>query len=266
MLFLVHDAINFHYRDTGSGLPFFFQHGLGGDADQPFGVFRPPPGIRLLTFDCRAHGETRPLGDPKKISLTAFADDLIAMMDALGITRAVAGGISMGAAVALNVALRYPERVQGLVLSRPAWLDGPNLRNARIYGHIAGLIREYGAAEGLTRFKQTEDYCETLRVSPDAANSLVGQFTHPRAEETVVRLESIPQDAPNRDRTDWARITVPTLVLANRQDPIHPYEYGETLTRHIPGATFAELTPKSVSRDRHAADVQEALEGFLKGI
>ncbi|MBI2941568.1 MAG: alpha/beta hydrolase [Chloroflexi bacterium] len=270
MPFIEHDGLQFHYRERGEGTPFVFQHGLGGDVNQPFGLFTPPPGFRLLAFDCRGHGETRPLGDPDRIGLTSFADDLLALLDRLEIARAVVGGISMGAAVALNFALRFPDRALGLVLSRPAWLDCPTPSNVELYAHIAQLIRHHGARAGLEVFRRSEQYIEVARLSPDAASSLVGQFEQPRAEETVVRLERIPADAPNHDptgptgmRLELASIRVPTLVLANRQDPIHPFEFGEILAAAIPRAEFRELTPKSTSKERHAAEVQEFLVEFL---
>lgn len=265
MPFFSHDGLNFRYSDTGNGIPFIFQHGLGGDVSQPFGLFTPPQGFRLLAFDCRGHGETRPLGDPETIGLASFADDLLVFMDHLQLPRAIVGGISMGSAVALNFTLRFPERVLGLILSRPAWLDGPMVQNARIYAQIAQLIRRYGPKRGVELFKESEDYIAMLRQSPDSANSLLGQFENPRAEETVVKLERIPNDSPNSDRQQWASIRVPTLVLANRQDPIHPFEYGEILARAIPGAEFKELTPKSVSQQRHTRDVQTFIEEFLRG-
>ena len=258
-----HDGIDFHYRDEGSGLPFFFQHGLGADVSQPFSLFEPPSGVRLLSFDCRGHGETRPLGDPEKISIDAFADDLLALMDHLKIERAIVGGISMGAATALNFTLRFPDRVLGLVLSRPAWLESPYAGNVNIFSTMAQLIRQHGARRGAELFQQSETYREMLRESPDTAASLLSQFTQPRAEETVARLERIPSHTPRHTRKEWATITVPTLVLANRQDPIHPFAYGETLARIISGAEFRELTPKSVSVERHTADVQRHLEEFL---
>src|SRR5262249_56655796 len=59
MLDFTHDGLRFSYRDEGQGLPFVFQHGLGGDLSQPFSLYRPPPGIRLLGFDARGHGQTR---------------------------------------------------------------------------------------------------------------------------------------------------------------------------------------------------------------
>src|SRR5580698_6561667 len=95
----LNDGIDFHYETEGFGVPFFFEHGLGADVTQPFALFRPPGGVRLVGFDCRAHGRTSPVGLPEKISLAAFADDLLALMDHLHIDKAVVGGISMGAAV-----------------------------------------------------------------------------------------------------------------------------------------------------------------------
>src|SRR6266481_2761802 len=92
MPFFRHDGLDFHYREAGAGVPFVFQHGLGGDVNQPFGLFQPPSGFRLLAFDCRAHGQTVPLGDDRKISIAAFADDLAALLDHLSIPSAVVGG------------------------------------------------------------------------------------------------------------------------------------------------------------------------------
>ena len=259
-----HDGLVFNYLDSGDGTPFVFQHGLGGDVNQPFGLFRPPPGFRLLAFDCRAHGETRPLGDESKIGLAPFADDLLFFLDYLGIDRAIVGGISMGSAIALNFAIRYPQRVLGLVLSRPAWLDGPRPENVRLCDMIAGLIRRHGARRGKEIFLQSAEYAAILRDSPALAGSLARQFDHPRAEETVVKIERIPNDRPFRSMDELKAIKVPTLVLANRQDPIHPFEFGQALAEAIPGAILRELTPKSVSPEQHAADLQAHLEEFLR--
>ena len=264
MPIFTHQNIDFYFQDSGQGVPFFFQHGLGGDVTQPFELFRPPSFIRLLAFDVRGHGRTCPLGEPERICFDVLADDLLALMRHLGLPRAIIGGISMGAALALNFALRYPGHVLGLVLSRPAWLDAPHPWNVKMFTLIAGLLREHGAAQGQELFKQSVDYQETLRQWPDVAKSLALQFEHPQAEQTAVKLERIIQDAPSRDRRAWASIRVPTLVLANRHDPIHPYEFGEELARRIPEAEFQEITAKAVSVERHGAEVQARLESFLE--
>jgi pimeloyl-ACP methyl ester carboxylesterase len=264
MAFFCHDGIQFHYRDEGPGLPFFFQHGLGADLTQPFSLCQPPPGIRLIAFDARAHGQTRPVGPEDKISFTAFADDLGALMDHLQIHKAIVGGVSMGAAITLNFTLRNPARVFGLVQSRPAWLDAPNPWNVKMFSLIARLVRDHGRVKGKEAFLGTMEYKETLAKWPDVANSLASQFDHPLVEETAFKFERIIHDSPCRDRREWARIQVPTLVLANRYDPIHPYEYAEEVAGLISGAEFREVTAKSSSLEQHNADVQRCLREFLE--
>jgi len=259
-----HDGIQFNYRETGAGIPFFFQHGLGADLSQPFGLCQPPPGIRLLGFDARTHGQTRPAGAREKISLAAFADDLRAFMDYLGIERAVVGGISMGAALTLNFTLRHPERVIGLVQSRPAWLDAPNPWNVRMFTLISQLLREHGREQARQRFQQSPEYLQTLERWPDVAASLAGQFDRPDVEGSAFKFERLITDTPCADRRLWTGIRVPTLVLANRLDPIHPFEYGGILAGLIPGAELRELTPKSVSLEQHNLDVARAVDAFLR--
>jgi pimeloyl-ACP methyl ester carboxylesterase len=266
------DGIAFHYLDIGQGVPFVFQHGIGGDSRQPASLFRPPPGIGLLCLDARAHGQTQPLGDPSGLSFDVFGDDLVAWLDYLGVEQAVLGGISLGAGVALNVAVRYPERVAGLVLSRPAWLDGPMPpENVARYAALARLLRAVGAAGDpdqalrrvLAEFEGSDDYRGLLTSSPDTAQSLRGQLTNERAVADVARLERLPVDRPLADLGAAAEIWVPTVVLAHRQDPIHRFAFGARLAAAIPGAKLVVLTPKSISRERHAAEVQRRLEAFL---
>jgi pimeloyl-ACP methyl ester carboxylesterase len=172
----------------------------------------------------------------------------------------------MGAEMALNFVLRHPERALGLVVSRPAWLDQSRADNMNVFSTIAAFIRKYGAWEGAKRYQETEAYQHVLEVSPDNADSLLSQFAHPRAEETVAKLERIPTHTPRNTREDWKRIRVPTLVIVNRQDAIHPFEFGEAFACTIPNASLIEVTPKSVNKEVHAADVQRAIEGFLRKI
>jgi pimeloyl-ACP methyl ester carboxylesterase len=177
MPFFSANSITFHYLDEGQGLPFVFQHGLGGDVHQTQDIFSPPLPFRLLTLDCRGHGETRPVGDPASLSFSSFADDLIALLDTLHLQQAIVGGISMGAGVALNFALRYPQRVRALVLVRPAWLHEPLPAQLQVYPRIAKLIRKAGAAQACEQFKQTGEYQELQRTFPVTAASLITQFT-----------------------------------------------------------------------------------------
>lgn len=105
-----------NYEDTGGDLvPIVLAHGLLMDRE----MFAPQieaakVGSRFITWDARCHGETENTDDP--FSYWDLADDLKGLLDHLGIERAVVGGMSQGGFVALRFALKYPERVSGLVL------------------------------------------------------------------------------------------------------------------------------------------------------
>ncbi len=260
------DGLKFYFKDEGNGVPFVYQHGLGADITQPFSFFAGGHrGMRLLSLDCRAHGQTRPLGPEEKISISTFADDVVAFMDIRKLETAVVGGISMGAAIALNIALRYPDRVKALIVQRPAWLGQPMPDNLRVLVAIGELIREHGAQKGKEIFKTLPEYAALEKESPDTAASNLAQFDHPRAEETAIKLLRIPNDAPCADR-EWKKVKVPTLVIANRVDAMHPFAYGEQLAKEIPGAKFAEVTPKSMSVARHTSDARAKIEDFILGL
>jgi pimeloyl-ACP methyl ester carboxylesterase len=170
----------------------------------------------------------------------------------------------MGAAVALNLALRFSSRVHALILSRPCWLDRPLPANAQVFVTIARHIRQFGAKEGRQQFCQSDEYQALFGQEPYVAESLLGLFDGPRAEETVEKLERIANDAPCRNLDELAAIRLPTLVLANRRDPVHPFDYCQILAGAIPSARLREITAKAESESRHAADVQRSITEFVK--
>src|SRR5437016_13440513 len=187
------DGLQFNDATRGLGRnAFFFQHGIGGALAQPLRFLLPPDGkelslnqqskIRaqqflLAAFDFRAHGST-PLGDPAKVRLEVFAEDLVAFMDHLQIEIAVLGGISMGAAVALRTAFACPERCIALVLCRPAWLNGSMSAPAiAAYAEVVKLLRAEASPEtALQKLEKSDIYRVILTHSPDAARSLLGQI------------------------------------------------------------------------------------------
>ncbi len=69
---------------------------------------------RVLTWDMRGHGQSRPMGTP--FTVPGAAEDLVAILDALGVQKAIVGGQSTGGYVAQELVFHYPERVQALVM------------------------------------------------------------------------------------------------------------------------------------------------------
>jgi pimeloyl-ACP methyl ester carboxylesterase len=214
----------FRYLDAGAGFPFVFQHAPGEDVHDSDALCSPPDGIRLLSFDGRARDDGTRAGS----TLDHYGDDLIAFLDHLRLPRAIVGGGSIGAGIALNVAVRYPQHVAGLVLSRPAWPDGPAPAYVHdLYGRIAHLLGE------------------------------------PARPTRCAPLHWSPRDRSVDCLSQAAAIQVPTLILAHHQDPIHAFHFGVALARSIQGARLVRLTPSSVDRQHRAEEVQRAMADFL---
>jgi pimeloyl-ACP methyl ester carboxylesterase len=264
MPFFDNNDIAFHYLDTGAGTPFVFQHGMGGDSHQIQDAFGDPAPYRLLTLDCRGHGKTTPLGPISGLSFNQYSDDLLGLLNHLALDNVLLGGISMGAGVALNFALRYPERVTALVLVRPAWLDEPLPPNLQVYPRIAALIRHYGPLRATEMFQQSDEYLAIHQAYPVGAASLVKQFTRLKAQEYVAILERLPVDVPVPTLADLSRIIVPTLILVNENDPVHPHHYGEVLHKAIYGSFLETITSKENDARQHAVDMEDAIQRFFQ--
>ena len=97
-------------------------HGLGGSSDQLLDYF-PDPGTPLLAPDQRAHGADRSPAGPAESTFDRLARDQLALLDRGEIPSIAVAGLSMGAGVALTMFALAPQRVDALLLIRPAWAD-----------------------------------------------------------------------------------------------------------------------------------------------
>jgi pimeloyl-ACP methyl ester carboxylesterase len=262
--FVNRDGELFHYASIGQGVPFFFQHGMGAEVRQPLSSIGNLADWRTIAMDSRGHGQTEASLEPPRISFAQFADDLAMLLDSLCIPRAVVGGISMGAGVALAFALAHPERVAGLILVRPAWLDRPFPKNLRWFPLAADLLQRYSSEEAAQRFAQSPEFSELRAASKPAAESLLGQFCRPRARERAGILAGMPASVPVSSLTQCQELRVPVLVVVNARDPVHPDALGEQLAAAIPHATLSRITSKAESETLHQADLARTLNDFLE--
>lgn len=102
------------YAQRGAGLPLVCLHGAGGVHRHWAELFAPlSTTAQLIAPDLPGHGRSAP---PGRSSIAAYAADVLALLDRLGLERVVLAGHSMGAAAALEAALAAPQRVAGLAL------------------------------------------------------------------------------------------------------------------------------------------------------
>lgn len=253
------------FRSQGLGAePLIFQHGLGGSLEQPLDLLGPEFPATVVSMDFRGHGPVRSEQLLDNVSFEVLAEDLVALLDVIELQHAWIGGISMGSGVALNLALRCPARVKGLILCRPAWLDKPLPANLKLFPIIADLLNAEGAEAG-TRILQTNaDFQTIAKNAPECALSLLKQFTRAYALEHSTILRRLPFDCPFSDLERCNEIVVPTLVIGNRVDPVHPWEFAERLNSAIPAASLVEVPSKSVSVNAHEQGVRDSIAQFLQ--
>lgn len=246
---------------------FVFGHGMGGDRRQPLGYFPRHTHADVVVMDARGHGDSTDLVGEEHLTFDAFADDVVSLLDHLGVDRAVVGGISLGAAVALNVGVRHPDRISGLVLCRPAWFEGPQDQlNSGAYRIIADLLDDNPVEDALRELEQHPSYLSVRERSTAASQSLRHQITRPRAAANADMLRRLPVSSPIAGEKDADGISVPTLVIGHPDDPLHPWDIAERTSRRIPGARLVRVPSKDENADAFQAGIDRAISTFLDEI
>ncbi|MBZ9935760.1 alpha/beta hydrolase [Mesorhizobium sp. BR1-1-16] len=250
---------------SGQGRTMLFQHGLCGDAAQPAELFPRLPDWSCLTLECRGHGLSE-AGPADRFSIATFADDVAALIEAEAGGPVVIGGVSMGVAIALRLAVTRPDLVAGLVLVRPAWFVEAAPANMMPNAVVGELLRDHAPAEARVLFENSSVAAELAERAPDNLASLRGFFQRTPIATTSELLLRISADGPGIDVDAIAGLDVPTIVIAHEQDAIHPLRHAEKLAATIPSARLARITPKAVSREAYVSDARAALSDFLKEI
>lgn len=259
------DGVNLAVDEEGEGMPFVFQHGLCGDQAQPGQVFPTDAGFRRITVECRGHGASQ-AGPKPAFSIPTFTDDIAGYLDARGVERPVVGGISMGAAIALRLAVRRPDLVGALVIARPAWICAANPQNMAP-NRIAGeLLDRYPPDEARRQYEASALAEDLERDGPDNLASIRGFFTREPIDVTAALLRAISADGPGVTEAEVSAIAVPTLVIGHKRDVVHPLGHAQALAAMIPGARLVEITPKADDADVYRTDFRAALAAFLKAL
>lgn len=247
----------------GDGLPVVFQHGLCGDARQTAEVFPVDPRFRRLTVECRGHGASEP-GNPEDFSIASFADDVSEYIVSSRMAPAILGGISMGAAIALRLAVRQPNLVRGLIIARPAWVTHSAPDNMRPNAKVGALLSKQPADVAHQNFLTSATASKLAREAPDNLASLTGFFSRKPQAVTAFLLTSIAVDGPGVTESEVRDLHIPTLVIGHERDSIHPIAHARSIAAMIPGAQFVEITSKTEDRGRYVSDFHSAMGQFLK--
>ena len=191
---------------------------------------------RLILFDKRGTGLSDPT--PTAPTLEERTEDLLAVMDAAGASRAELLGFSEGGTMALMFAATHPERTSALVLygtwarlaAAPDYPEG--IDEEMLHGMVR-LVDRWGTGVGLSAWAPSRRDDQRLRA-------WWGRLQRSGASPAMAR--SLFSSYPDLDaRCLLETVRAPTLVLHRRDDRMVPVALGRYLADHLPNATYVEL-------------------------
>lgn len=245
--------------DSGGGGPVVvFSHGLLMNHT----MFAPQvealrDAYRVVTWDERGHGEAEHDGT---WTYWDSADDVLALLDQLGIERAVLAGMSQGGFLSLRAALTAPERVRGLVLiDTQAGAEEPEV--LPLYEGMTTAWEADGPSQ------DTLDFAAAAILGPQADIESWQEFwramPHHRSRQVMHPLLT------REDITDrLAEITCPALVIHGDADASIPVAKAEALVAGLPAAAPIVVVPGAghAANLTHPTIVNPPLRAFLDGL
>ena len=234
-------------EEAGEGIPVVLLHGL--TATRRYVVMGSRTlergGHRVIAYDARGHGQSSAAPVPGAYGYDELADDLLAVLDACSLDRAVLAGASMGAHTLLRVALLAPERVAGIVAITPAYDpdEHAHMSFAR-WDALADGLRD-GGIEGFVEAYRVEE--EVPAAWQDTVRTVLRQrmALHEDPAALADALQATPRSRPFESLDELSAIAVPAVVVASRDeaDPGHPFAIGEAYAAAIPGARLVTEEP-----------------------
>lgn len=233
------DGLRIVYEDTGgSGTPVVLVHGF------PFSAAMWEPQIealggrfRMIAVNLRGFGGSDAPEDRAAYSMSAFARDVKAVMDDVGVDRAVLCGLSMGGYVCFQFWRDYRESVAGLILADTrAEADPPEAIEKRTGQQQQIADQGIDAiADGLTRAVLSDTTRETKPDVVKGARLLMDQ----PAAGYIGALEAM-KNRPD-STADLTGITVPCLVIVGEDDGLTPPEMARKIHEHIGGSRLVVI-------------------------
>ena len=211
-------------------------------------------GLRVIAYDARGHGRSGFFTQEDDYDQQRLADELLGLLDALGLTRVNVCGTSMGATSALLLAHAHPERVERLVLMSPPPFGDDMIPVRRALRALALLYRVVGVAATARIVALRPGDGEPARTRA----LLRGQ----RRAAIVPALRGFLGRPLDTDRL--SAIAAPALVLTQPGDAVHPLRSGEMLNSLMPAASLCVAPHRSFWRDL-PEETAALIDAFVEG-
>jgi pimeloyl-ACP methyl ester carboxylesterase len=237
---LTSDGVRLYAERTGSGHPILFIHEFAADhrtwAPQ---VSALSGEFTCVTYSSRGYQPSEVPKEPDRYNYLRQADDAIDVLNGFGIERAHVVGLSMGGFCALQLGIRYPDRVSSLLVSSAGSGANPHGRAEFLAEteQVAAAFRGTGSAAVADKYARGPSRLQLRRKDPRSWERFRGQLAEHSAEGMALTILGVQRSRPSLyDLTDQlSRITAPTLIMNGDEDEAC-LDPGLLLKRTIPSA------------------------------
>ena len=194
-------------------------------------------GNRVVTLDLLGHGQSDRPPEMWRYSMGFFAQEVVGLLDHLGVDEAVVGGTSLGANVTLEFASLAPQRLRGMVVEMPV-LDNALLACAVAF---TPLLVALTVGEPVMKLLSRVTRLVPERHLPWAANVVLDTVRQDPAPSAAV-LQGLFSGRTAPHRSERRTFTAPTLVIGHHRDPVHPFSDAGLLAEELPSSTLLEAS------------------------
>lgn len=222
--------IQLHYIEQGQGWPLILLHGNGEDSSyfvHQIDCFS--KSYRVIAIDTRGHGQS-PRGD-KPFTIKQFADDLHDFMDEKGIGKAILLGFSDGGNIALTFALKYPERVEKMIVN-----------GANLFPRGVKPLYQWPIEVGYRIAKLSSKKSEQAKRNAEMLGLMVND--------------------PYIEPSELAVLTMPVLVVAGTKDMIKE-SHTILIYKSLPNARLSIIEGDHFVANRNHVAFNAEVEAFL---
>ena len=222
--------IQLNFIEQGQGQPMVLLHGNGENSSYfVHQIAHFSKSYRVIAIDTRGHGQS-PRGE-KPFAIKQFAEDLKDFLDARNIAKAVILGFSDGGNIALEFALKYPERVEKLILN-----------GANLFPSGVKPLYQWPIEVGYRMAKLFSNKSEKAKQNAEMLGLMVNE--------------------PHIDPSELARLTMPVLVVAGTKDMIKE-SHTRLIYKSLPNAQLAFVEGDHFVANKNAEAFNKVVEDFL---
>lgn len=254
--------INYYYEESGNGEPLLLIAGVGCDVSVWTSIFgRLNPNFRIIMFDNRDVGRTDYVDTD--YSIDDMADDTVRLIRKLGYEKVHVLGHSMGGAIAQNIAYRYSDVVNKLIICN-SLVQVPEVSKVAL--EFAGKLKKVStdislSIQAIAPWIYSDDYLR-FDNNLEKLGELMKSYPFPQQADGYLRQVS----ALNKfDSSKYLhQITQLTLIIAGSHDMLTPLSQSQIMADHIPNSQLVVLPGSHLPIVEVAPLFVKTIENFLR--